>query len=113
MAAVDEVIQKLDECVTAAKALFEQEFSAMMRARVRGREGPIAFSHGTKLTQRCISCGREVVDYAIFGRWIEGTQEGEANITWKCGTCKKTFVLRGQRNVIIRQLIVTYRPKAA
>jgi len=112
MPAAEEVIQKLDECIAAAKALFEQEYSRMVE--VRTEKGAIGFSHATKLTQYCINCGSAVVDYAIFGRWVEGTTEGEGNVNWKCSSCKNRFVFRGPRSTVIRQIIqLSTRPKKA
>ncbi len=113
MPAAEEVIQKLDECINAAKAVFEQEYERMALART-SREGPIGFSSTKQLTQQCLNCGRAVVDYAIFGRWVEGTQEGEANVSWKCSTCQNRFVFRGSRSTVIRQIVyLSNRPKKA
>ncbi len=113
MPAAEEVIQKLDECISAAQALFVQEYSKMAEARTE-REGIIGFSHATKLTHYCINCSTTVVDYAIFGRWLEGTTEGEGNVSWKCSLCKNMFVFRGSRSAVIRQIIqLSTRPKKA
>ncbi len=113
MAAVDEVIQKLDECIKAAKAVFNDQYQIL--EKTRGQEhGPIAFSNGTKLTQLCIACNKNVVDYAIFGRWIENETEGQANVSWKCKTCHKPYVFRGQQKDIMHKLLhLSYQPRAA
>jgi DNA-directed RNA polymerase subunit RPC12/RpoP len=103
MAAVDEVVKKIDEVINSAKAIFDNQFQIM---KTRQQEpGPIAFSTGTKLTQQCVRCSQEIVNYAIFGRWIEGRPEGEANINWKCAACGKQYTFRGTRSRVIDQLL--------
>ena len=113
MAAVDEVIQKLDECINAAKAVFNDQYQIL--SKTRGQQpGPIGFSNGTKLTQFCIACNKSVVDYAIFGRWVENEPEGQANVGWKCKTCHKPYVFRGPRTPVVHNLMhLSYQPKAA
>ncbi len=113
MAAVDEVVKKIDECISNAKAIFDDQFQTLKASQER-ESGPVAFSSGTKLTQQCIVCGKEIVDYAIFGRWIEGEPEGQVNINWKCRTCGKPYIFRGPRASIIHQLLHrSYQPRAA
>jgi uncharacterized protein with PIN domain len=113
MAAVDEVIQKLDECIKTAKAVFDDQFQILERTRGQ-KPGPIAFSNGTKLTQFCIACNKSVVDYAIFGRWVEKETEGQANVSWKCKTCRKPYVLRGPQKEVMHKLMhLSYQPRAA
>lgn len=113
MAAVNEVIQKLDQCIKTAKAVFDDQYQILDKTRGQ-KPGLIAFSNGTKLTQLCLACNKDVVDYAIFGRWIENEPEGQANVSWKCKTCRKPYVFRGQQKDIVHKLLhLTYQPRAA
>jgi hypothetical protein len=113
MAAVDEVIQKLDECINAAKAVFDDQYQILERTRGQN-PGPIGFRNCTKLTQLCIACNKNVVDYAIFGRWVENKTEGEASVSWKCKTCRKPYVFIGPEKEVIHDLLhLSYQPRAA
>jgi heterodisulfide reductase subunit A-like polyferredoxin len=111
MAAVEEVVKEIDKAINNAKALFDDQFQTM---KTRQQEpGPIAFSTGTKLTQQCVRCNNEIVNYAIFGRWVEGNPEGEATISWKCGTCKKQYVFRNTRSKVIDNLLHLSFPRGS
>ncbi|MEM3154990.1 MAG: hypothetical protein QW165_05525 [Candidatus Woesearchaeota archaeon] len=111
MAAIDEVVKKIDEVINNAKAVFEDQLLELKKRQQA--PGPIAFSTGTKFTQQCIRCGKEIVNYAIFGRWIEGRPEGEANINWKCGTCGKQYIFRGTRSKVIDNLLHLSSPRGS
>jgi len=112
MAAIDEVVKTIDETISQARAIFEDQFQAL-KAR-QEKPGLVAFSSTGRLTQKCVSCSKEIVNYAVFGRCIEGEREGFVNISWNCNTCKKRFVFIGPRSSVIDKLLhLSYQPKAA
>lgn len=113
MAAVDEVVKKVDECINSAKAIFDDQYQEMARKGGEQR-GEIGFSRAGQVTQMCIACNKDVVDYAIFGRWAEGKNEGEANINWWCRTFDQRYMFRGPRSSVVHQLLhISYQPRAA
>jgi len=105
MEPVQAVIQKIDEVLTQTKVAFDAQYFEMIRARTGDFAGPVAFSHPGKLTQKCIACGKDVVDYAIIGRWIEDETEGNVTISWRCQACDKTYAFRGLRRIVIDKLL--------
>ncbi len=113
MAAIDEVVKTIDETISQARATFEDQFQAL-KARQEKRSGPVAFSSTKGLTQQCVSCSKEIVNYAVFGRCIEGEREGFVNISWNCNNCKKRFVFMGPRSSVVDKLLhLSYQLKAA
>ena len=111
MAAVDEVVKKIDEVIVQAKAIFDDQYQTLKK--YQQETGPIAFSTITKLTLQCVRCNQEIVNYALFGRWIEGNPEGEANINWTCATCNKQFTFRGTRSKVIDNLLHLSFPRGS
>ena len=113
MAAIDEVVKTIDETISRAQVTFEDQFH-VLKAHQEKTSGPISFSSTKGLTQQCVACGKGIVNYAVFGRIIEGEKEGFVNISWNCNNCKKRFVFIGSRSLVVDKLLhLSYQPKAA
>jgi len=111
MEPVQAIIQKIDDVLKDTKAAFDAQYFELIRTKQGSEKGDqITYSHPGKLTQKCIACNKDVVDYAIIGRWIEDETEGNVTISWRCNACNKTHVYRGLRRVVIDKLLhLSYR----